>query len=335
MYVWTGPWTRVRDPTPLLRHLAGDFASRINVLWPAPHTDFLAAPAGRRQLVCLAMSRADGLPVGIEDALTASFKGALRRLVPDAPQGLLRALEHLGETAWDGDSYGLLLKALADPARAKALRHASLITRADIDRLLAIPDPLVRAGMVRLSLSDAQVALLSEAYNLILTRSGPDAAARAVEAWGRAASVKALFERVGSDLVRDLPPHPFAGSAVLRPLRSKSDMRKAAARYRNCLASHRIEFAASGEYAYFEWTTNPGAIIEVTRDAIYGWRLSEAAIAGNDAVPKPLRRVLADDLRAIGVHVGRSQYDMRDLLRNAHEVTFKMVPLEEAFDDAF
>ena len=119
MYVWTGVCAPIQEPTPLLRYLAGDFADRINLLWPAPHTPFLTATAARRHLACLAASRSDQARFDLDKALTLSLKQAVRELIPDAPEGLVRALEHLGEVAWSVEAYAQLLATMADPVRRK------------------------------------------------------------------------------------------------------------------------------------------------------------------------------------------------------------------------
>src|SRR5512143_145656 len=112
MFIWTGARGRASaaasgETTPLLRHLAGSYAPRIAGLWPAPHAAFIGAPADRRHLVCLALSRAE-IPLDPELAerlLAEPLKRAARLAVTEAPAGLARALGHIGETAWAGADY--------------------------------------------------------------------------------------------------------------------------------------------------------------------------------------------------------------------------------------
>ncbi|HYE47837.1 MAG TPA: hypothetical protein VEA44_18865 [Caulobacter sp.] len=334
MYVWTGPHAPVQQPTPLLRHLAGEFADQVNLLWPAPHTPFLTAPAARRQLICLALGRSDMSPFAYDEVLDRPLKRAVRILLPDAPDGLARALEHLGEVAWTFADYSLLLDTLADRVRSKPLRHAELIRPIDLEQLAAIPRPLVRAGMVQLRLGPDQLALLMEAHAIIARRSGEEAATAAAVAWGRFTNAQSLFKRVQEDIIAELPPHPFKGDTTLRPLTTKAAMREAGGRYRNCLGT-RVSWAASGDYAYFEWKTGPGAIVELTLDAVYGWRLSEAKLTGNATLSAGLRLLLARDLEALGIHVGRGHWQIRDALRAAHKPDFKLESIEEALNNVF
>jgi hypothetical protein len=335
MYVWTGPWARVQDPTPLLRRLTGDFAGRIAAVWSAPHGPFLIAPAPRRHLICLALSRVEGLPVDLEAALDMSVKRAMRALIPDAPDGLLRALERLGEEAWTAAAYTALLTILADPVRAKVLHHAEVIAPADVDGLAAIPDAVLRAGAGSLKLNRMQSELLTEAYRAIEQRSGAAAAAEAAARWGRSKTLKALFDRAAQDVIADLPPQPFAGGPTLRPLGSKAAMREAAAKYRNCLATDRMAWAAGGDYAYLEWTGGSGAVVELTRDAVFGWRLNEARARSNAAVSKPDQALLAADLRALGVHVGRTHWGLVSSLQCAARPDFRPDSLDVAALELF
>ncbi|MBI1407842.1 MAG: hypothetical protein GC145_17140 [Caulobacter sp.] len=335
MYVWTGPWARAREPTPLLRKLAGDFADQIADLWPAPHGPFLLAEASRRHLVCVGLSLDGPAPARLVEMLDGPLKAAIRAVLPAAPEGLARALGRLGEEAWAAADYRLLLDLLADPDRRKLLRHAEAITPADVRGLAAIPVAVLRAGGAWLNLDRGQAELLAEAHAVIVRRDGPAAADRAAERWGRTGNLKALFERVADDVVADLPVQPFAGGPTLRPLASKAAMREAAGRFRNCLASDRIAWAAGGDYAYLEWTGGSGAVVELTRDAVYGWRLNEARGRNNDAVPKVDRPALAAALQAMGAHVGRAQWELVNALGAAARPGFRYEPADVLADDLF
>ena len=336
MYVWTGVCAPIQEPTPLLRYLAGDFADRINLLWPAPHTPFLTATAARRHLACLAASRSDQARFDLDKALTLSLKQAVRELIPDAPEGLVRALEHLGEVAWSGEAYAQLLATLADPVRRKPLRHAETIRPGDIAQLSELPQALAHPGLVGLRLSRKQVGLLLEAHDAVARHSGPEAAAAAAANWGRHGNAQALCERALLDATRDLPPHPFAGvTGPLKPLTTKAAMREAGERFRNCLGSHCIAYAVNGDNAYFEWKTGAGAMVEVFNDAAFGWRLSEVKLARNKVMPASQRAILIRDAQAIGIHVGRTYWQLRDALRAAHKPDFRLDSLQEAIDNVF
>lgn len=336
MYVWTGVSAPIQEPTPLLRYLAGEFADRVNLMWPAPHMPFLTATAARRHLVCLAISRCETARFDLDQALTLSLKRAVRELIPDAPDGLVRALERLGEVAWQAADYARLLTTLADPVRRKPLRHAEAILPADIGQLSDLPQALAQPGLVALRLTPRQAALLAEAHDAVVRHSGPDAAQAAAANWGRHGNLQALFERALQDATRELPPHPFAGvSGPLRPLTTKAAMREAGERFRNCLGSHCIAYAANGDNAYFEWKTGAGAMVEVFNDAAFGWRLSEVKLARNKVMPASQRAILIRDAAAIGIHAGRTYWQLRDALRAAHKPDFRLDSPQDAIDSVF
>lgn len=130
MHVWTNVTpARSAEPSPLLIHLAGEFADRLALLWPAPHTAFLAAGANQRHLVAIGLSHGS-LEADLRGVLVMPFKHALRAVLPNAPRGLTRALGRLGETLWTARDYGLLLAVLLRPEPAKVLAHATVIAPA-------------------------------------------------------------------------------------------------------------------------------------------------------------------------------------------------------------
>jgi hypothetical protein len=135
----------------------------------------------------------------------------------------------------------------------------------------------------------------------------------AVARWAGVQTEAALFEAVREDLYPEPPAPPFAGTATLRPLATKAAMRDAARRYSNCLAT-RVNHAVGGFSAYYEWLWGPGAIVEISRDAIFGWRLEEAKGPNNDLLDKEARAALMAELAALGVHVGRSGWQLERAL---------------------
>jgi hypothetical protein len=109
MYAWikrSSDQPLCGEPTPLLTHLAGEFAPRIAALWPAPHAAFVTAAAERRHLVCLALVFCvDDALSSPDDLLNKGLTEAIRLVAPHAPAGLRRALGRLGEVAWSADDY--------------------------------------------------------------------------------------------------------------------------------------------------------------------------------------------------------------------------------------
>jgi hypothetical protein len=68
---------------------------------------------------------------------------------------------------------------------------------------------------------------------------------------------------------------------------------------------------------------------------VFGWRLDEARIADNRAVPEPLRDELASELALMGMHVGRSGWQLDRLLREDIGRGYRFWPIDEDVAEAF
>jgi hypothetical protein len=326
--------TAKAGPTSLLSLIAGEFAPRVAMLWPDPHGGFLAAPAARRHLVCLALALGHDIRAFAERLLTARLRVAIRLAVEAPPAGLERLLGRAGEVAWDTDAYRALMRLLERPEPAKVLRHADAVDASLVRRLAGLPEAMAPAARLAAALSPEGVDVLREAYQALAMREGRAAAERAAEGWGRAPTAKALFELVRDDLTPEpmAPPHP--GTARLRPLASKAAMRDASRRYCNCLKDRGSD-AATGWAAFYEWLGPPGVVVGITRDHIFGWRMDEARGAHNTPVPEPVRDEIASDLALMGVHVGRSGWALDRLLREDVGRGYRYWPAAEDVAEAF
>lgn len=339
MFAWNTPSAgpaASRAASPLLSHIAGEFAPRIAGLWPAPHAVFLTADAARRHLLCLCLTQNEGadLAGAAEAILHGALKAAIAMALRQPPVGLKRALEHMGEIAWSRAAYLNLLNLMAHPQVAKVLRHAPNIEAGRIEALAALPRPMLDAGGGRLGLDLQQARLAAEIYGGLIIRDGEDKAIAACRRWAGAPSVKDALGLMQDDLTPSLPPAPFVGTARLRPLKSHEEMRDAALRYRNCLRDY-VHNAACGDSAFYEWLGEPRAIVEITRDALFGWRLSQARLVDNAAVPEDARAAICKELSGLGVHVGRSEWDLRTALGQAARPRFVLEPAERALDYVF
>jgi hypothetical protein len=339
MFARTHPATRhpaLGEPSPLLSHIAGPFAAEIAGLWPAPHAVFLTTTAPRRHLLCLWLARggADELGAIVEAILHGAFKAAVAAAAPDAPAGLRRALEQMGESAWPRDAYLTLLDMLAHPQAAKTLRHTRGIDAEQVCALAALPRPMLDGGGGALGLDLHQARLAAEVYQGLSVRDGEAAAEAACRRWGAAATANDALGLMREAIVPQLPPPPFVGTARLRPLRTQGEMRDASLRYRNCLRE-RIRAAAWGSSAFYEWLGEPRTVVEIRRDELFGWRLDEARLVDNEAVPESARVAICAELRAIGIHVGRADWQLREALDEAVQPRFVLEPEEAALDQVF
>lgn len=304
------------DASPLLRHLAGPLANRVAGLWPAPHADFVTATAARRHLVLIAIARVGDrpLPIPHELLLEEALKKAIALAVPNAPEGLGRALAHLGELGWEAEDYARLLHVLR--LDSKQVRHAKAITPEYVRALSSLPEPLIRARVGGFGLSEPSARLLAEAFRLIARREGLEAAGAHAVRWSKSESAKALFETVEDDLLPPFPLPPFAGSERLRPVTTKADLRAVALRYRNCLR-HYMASVANGRSAIYEWKGKHPTVIEIVQDEHYGWRLNEARVHQNGSVPEETQRLIRKEMEAMGVHVGLSTWQLQNALSQA------------------
>jgi hypothetical protein len=334
MYVWTNLTAQTREPSPLLIHLAGEFADRIAALWPAPHGPFVTAGTGQRHLLCILLARGLDARADAEAVLSAPVKRAVRTWFPAAPAGLVRAIVRLGETAWSAADYQLLLDLLTVPEAAKVINHATLVDVGLVRTLDRLPRLLLRAGITNLALTPTQAMAVGEAFALIERRAGPWGAVVLADRWAGSKSVKALFERVREDLMPDLPPPPFPGTPRLRPLETKAAIRDAAKRFRNCLAGE-ISQASEGWGAFYEWLGPPGAVVEIRKDAYFGWSLSEVRLQDNNLMPEADRGLLIEELRAMGVHVGRTRWMLDHALWQAADPAFELEPADRAVAHLF
>jgi hypothetical protein len=336
MFALTQRASPVGEPSPLLIHIAGEFAPRIAGLWPAPHAVFLTAESARRHLLCLRLSHSGVGDVReiAETILHAPLKTAIARSVEAPPSGLKRALEHMGVPAWPSGGYLGLLALLRHKQAAKVLQHAPEVTFQTVHALIELPKPMLDAGGGRLKPDLAHAHLAQEIYAGLVLRDGEEAAAAAARRWGRAPTLKDALALMQEDLIPALPPAPFVGTARLRPLRTDVEMRDAALRYRNCLRDC-VHSAATGESAFYEWMGEPKAVVEITRDALFGWRLCQVRLADNAAVPDAARQQISDELGAMGVHVGRSDWDLKQALARAGRPGFRLQPLQQAIDYVF
>jgi hypothetical protein len=301
-------------PTPLLNHLAGDFAPAIAALWPEPHAPFVMAEAQRRHLMCLALAEAAFGPIAARAILERPLKHAVRAALGNPPLGLVRALGRLGERAWTEAEYAALLRALGGRGSAKLLRHSAVIDRARVRALARLPDALLGQGTALLLADEGGASSLAEAFQALVGRDGQAAAEAMAARWIQTPDLTALAEAVILDLEPEPPPPPIAGTERLRPLVDKAAIVDAAARYRNCLRDQ-LHWATSGDSAFYEWLGEPSVVLEITRDRLHGWRLDQARLADNKPVPPEVREPLVEALRAMGVHVGRSLWDLTNGLR--------------------
>jgi hypothetical protein len=309
------PEVRPAEPTPTLRLLAGDYATRVAALWPAPHGAYLEMPAQRRHLVHLVLDfaprvEADALRFARADVVARDRLGTL-------PPGFVRLLGRLGEIAWAAGDYLMLVSLFEHEGAAVVLRQRPIVTPQAVQALHALAPPLRSVAIFRHIGDPAQALLLEVAWRCVMEVRGPVAAALAAERWARAISPERLFAMAAEDIGPDsfdLAPAPV--HADLRRLGGPSALHDAGRRFRNCLAVYR-DRAAEGQIALYEWAGPPPAALSLARDGVYGWRLEEARGVENVVLDDAARAALTATLRTLGVHVGRPGRDLEARLQRA------------------
>jgi len=338
MTVWSPDLAALQraQPTPLLTHLAGEHAARIAALWPAPHSEFIAAPADRRHLTCFVLSQPEERldRTGARALLEQPMRVLIGELGEAAPPGLARALGRIGEVAWSAEDYRHLATALRTFGVSARLRHAEAITPNSLATLRLLPAELRETGLAGHPLTPAQAAVLVELHQALAARDGREAALAQARAWSAASSIADLLQRASRSLDPPTAQPPFPGADALRPLASAEAMLDAARRYNNCLASY-LHQASTGDSAFYEWTGDPGAVVQITRDPLFGWRLEQARGPRNQAVPPADRDAIAAVLHAWGVHIGRSHWELRNAIEEADNDRFELQALATSIDELF
>ena len=68
---------------------------------------------------------------------------------------------------------------------------------------------------------------------------------------------------------------------------------------------------------------------------MFGWRLDQARLAHNDIAPEGVRELIRNELALMGVHVGRSGWELDRLLNDDVGRTYHARPASRAIGEAF
>ncbi len=243
--------------------LAGVFIAEVRRIWEDRNVgDYLAASEARRHVWhCWMASERDT----IERRFRAFPALALRRLTAhkardllagaygSCPPGLVKALGRCGPEARSREFYRNLVLALkGEPGRAKAVWHAPVLTDALVLEATSLPaqTPAPRPTPFGSPIVDLD-AMAGEHLN-----------------------------------TAPLPAPPWAGTARLRPLTSRQDLRDMGRRLRNCMRSWgRVRVAAeaitAGREAYYAWDAPGPGLLRFALGPM-GWSLAEWLGTDND-----------------------------------------------------
>jgi hypothetical protein len=230
--------------------------------------------------------------------------GAVYGSVPD---GLLGALTRLGPDPLSRpDLYRSLFDLFARPsnrARAKLLRNtARKLTEARIETVLRLDPILLHQPMFDAIRAPDEVDQLHAAIALIqatVAAASDKVLREAVAKLGSGTDIKSWVEGWLAKQDRFLAPPPIQNDPDLIHL-TGSGLIEGARRFRNCLRQ-KLLHSAAGRNAYYEWTGDPGAVVELFRLSDGRWVATEMLGAQNTAVNIETARAIRAKLEQHGV----------------------------------
>ncbi|MEM7662340.1 MAG: hypothetical protein AAF292_08810 [Pseudomonadota bacterium] len=312
--------TRQLQPTPLLVHLAGEYAGEIASIWPAPHEGFFALPAARRHLVAMLIDQ--DLPINnligdrIAERVTFDRDSIVADpVLPNGSAGLMKVLSRAGEVLWSKVDYAALLRLVQRDGMTKLLRHRQVFDTNFVQTASALPDPFLRPQILEAIPHRAAAEDVAEVVGILLHHEGEAAVAELAERLVRTKDAVAMMDRLGEALFPDVfapyvQPPELDGQFVR--IVGRKQLKEVAITFKNCLRDYDVDLA-SGRTAVFVFKAEPAAVLSLERDA-RGWALQEALHAGNQPLSKSLLREMVAKLRAKGVRVGTGLGGLKDRL---------------------
>lgn len=233
------------------------------------------APAHTRHYVALAIVGAERRGGNWKRQLAAVIAACPRRQVlADAwgqDLGSTRVLMRLGPDLFAPVTYEALATVMADPARRLALGDVRHATELAIGRIGEAPGPLVSRYRGRLiaSFGPRGLAFLIDGIARIRPDLTPVAIRRSLNALKKPSRIDHLLARLARNLT--LPEPPWAGTALIKPLRTVPELRATGRRLQNCLGSLAIwTEALSGQRAFYLVEGRELAVVALARHPVFG-----------------------------------------------------------------
>ncbi len=310
---------RARVVTPLLAHLAGEFADVIAQVWRAPYGDFYTLPAPRRHGAAIALAglaREDLSDAELRRRLEFDRDPALAlALVGELAPGFMKMLSKAGEQLWNRVDYVTLLDLFREPMANEVLRHTAVIEPRTFAPLAALPKALREAKIVRHGANTHAGRDLAGAFDMAVRMRRPGCEARLARRWAAGGSANDLYVRACQDLMPDefrLPaPAPRLEAPFVR-VASRRQLERMARDFRNCLSDHAGRIA-QGHMAVYAWHAPVPVALALNWDAA-GWRLAEAKGGGNEDLDEAQLRELVAILARYDVRTGPSVETLRNRL---------------------
>lgn len=297
--------------TPLLNFLAGRHAPALARIWPSPHTDFLALPAGRRHAAAILVGRGACSAARLRWMVDRARDGELGAELfgRDPPGGLMKALGRMGEVLWTYADYVRFLDLFGEESACILIRHTKVLRAETLSLVAVLPPALRQASIVtHLGEDDRAAADLVAAWGIALRLRGAGAAPALAQRLGRATTAGALF-----GMARDMVQPLTFGAAVLppdlpapfQPVRQLEALNAAALEFRNCLRDFVGDLAA-GRMAVYVWRGDGGPAAIALRQDPAGWRLAEARGRDNAELEDGVLMAITAAVQSAGVRTGES-----------------------------
>ena len=310
-------FARTAEPTPLLIYLAGDFASDVANIWPAPHDGFFSLPAGRRHAAALLL-RAH-VPASAKekkdlvDRVTYWRARDLAQLIAGQTKGnFMHLLSKLGEVLWASEDYAGLLNMQARYEIAYKLRHTAYVTPLTMRVAGLLPDLFVRPKILSAITSESCAEDVIEAIQVLEGRLSEQKLKQLASGMAKAQTPSTVFDILGAALLPEvfqpLIAVPRLGDRFA-PVTSRKQLKAVALAFKNCLRDYEGELA-SGENAVFVWAGPDKVVLAITREPM-GWALEEAKLAGNKPLSPAVLLSLVAELTASGVWVGTTCVELK------------------------
>jgi hypothetical protein len=283
-------------------------ALRIAQLDPFPHPRFIALsdPARHRAILF-----ADRIPRDFEDAadwvFNVSADRVCARFCPDLAGAPMRAISKLHGPGFSYSVYGMLGELIRnDPDARACLMHMPQITMSVVERLAVLPAGFRREPILRRLPTPTLARTFADVLEVALAAPGVDRRVL-IERFSRARTTRSLAQMAEAAAAA----RPFAlpsppADAPLRRLITPRDLNECARRFENCLHERRYRHRAHAELSiFFEWQGEEPAVIEIVREAPYGWRLDQVRGLRNHGVTVATLRAIHSAMVQMQVRVAK------------------------------
>lgn len=199
------------------------------------------------------------------------MRSVSREIVGTYPHGLRNCLQKLRSHPLPYGYYHLLIETLSDEARAKLLRHSRSITVDLLDVLCTIPEECLCAKVIGAVRTRGQAEALVYLIDAIRTFLPETELSRLWFSTREIAKYDDLEKWFHSWLTEaPFPTPPWQGNAILRPIRTATDLLRTAHEFQNCL-KHYLGDCVGNTAAFYLWTAGDPVVVGLCRDPFLGW----------------------------------------------------------------